>query len=139
MVKNPPNAGNLRDTGLISGWGRSPGGEYGHPVLYSCLENPMDRRAWRATVHEVTKTHAMTLKMLRTALLWRFEREKKMKMVSLRKKCVVLSARQFDTQVITCYCRLFQITLSESISLVGTNMIHERPKLSVSEVLHMHC
>ena len=77
MVKNPPNAGNLRDTGLIPGWGRSPGGEYGHPVLYSCLESPMDRRAWRATVLEVAKTYATTLKMLRTALLWRSAREKR--------------------------------------------------------------
>ena len=41
MVKNPPaNAG---DTGLIPGPGRSPGGEYGNPLQYSCQENPMDR------------------------------------------------------------------------------------------------
>ena len=46
-VKNPfVNAGELRDTGLIPGSGRSPGGEHGNPLQYSCLENPMDRGAW---------------------------------------------------------------------------------------------
>ena len=49
MVKNPPaNAGDL---GSIPGSGRSPGGGHGNPLQHSCLENPMDRGAWRATVH----------------------------------------------------------------------------------------
>ena len=57
MVKNPPaNAGDIRDTGLIPGLGRSPGGGYGDPVRYSCLENPMDRGAWRAIVPGVEKS-----------------------------------------------------------------------------------
>ena len=56
MVKNPPaSAGDLRDTGLIPELGRSPGGGHGNPLHYSCLENPMDRGAWRAIVHGVTK------------------------------------------------------------------------------------
>ena len=56
MVKNPPaNAGDTRDAGLIPGSGRFPGGGHGNPLQYSCLENPMDRRAWRATVHGVAK------------------------------------------------------------------------------------
>ena len=43
---NPPaNAGDIRDTGSISRLERSPGGGYGNPLQYSCLENPMDRRA----------------------------------------------------------------------------------------------
>ena len=55
-VKNPPaNAG---DVGLIPGWGRSPGGRNSSPLQYSCLENPMDRRAWRATVHRVSESDA---------------------------------------------------------------------------------
>ena len=41
--------------GLIPGFGRSPGGENGNPFQYSCLENPMDRGAWRDTVHGVAK------------------------------------------------------------------------------------
>ena len=49
------NAGELRDTGLIPGLGRFPGGRNGNLLQYSCLENPMDRRAWWAVVHEVTK------------------------------------------------------------------------------------
>ena len=55
-VKNPlAKVGDVRDGGSIPGWGRSPEGENGNPLLYSCLENPMDRGAWWATVHEVTK------------------------------------------------------------------------------------
>ena len=50
VVKNPPaNAGDMRDTGLIPGLGRCPGGGNGNPFQYFCLENPMDRGAWRAT------------------------------------------------------------------------------------------
>ena len=50
------NAGDLRDTGLIPGFGRSPGGDNGNPLHYSCQENPMDREAWWATVHSVAKS-----------------------------------------------------------------------------------
>ena len=57
MVKNPPaNAGDVRDTGLILGSGRSPAGGHGNLLQYSCLENPMDRRAWWATGHRVTQS-----------------------------------------------------------------------------------
>ena len=57
LVKNPPaNAGDARDVGLVPGWGRSPGEGNGNTLQYSCLENPMDRGAWRATVHGVTKS-----------------------------------------------------------------------------------
>ena len=55
MVKNSPaNAG---DVGLIPGLGRSPGKGNGYPLQYSCLENPMGRGAWWATVHGVTVGH----------------------------------------------------------------------------------
>ena len=54
MVKNPPaNAG---DEGSIQGSGRSCGEGNGNPLQYSCLENPMDRGAWKATVHGVKKS-----------------------------------------------------------------------------------
>ena len=78
MVKNPPaNAGDLRDVGSIPESGRSRGGGHSNPLQYSCLgdskareawqsivypwdgeelENPMDRVAWRVTVHGVTKS-----------------------------------------------------------------------------------
>ena len=57
VVKNPPaNAGDVRDAGSISGLGRFPEGEHGNPLQYSCLENPMDRGTWWATVHGVAKS-----------------------------------------------------------------------------------
>ena len=57
MVKNlPGNAGDLRDMGLIPGWGRSPGGGHGNPLQYSYLENPIDRGGWQASVHGVKKS-----------------------------------------------------------------------------------
>ena len=57
MVKNPPaSAGDIRDLGSIPALGRSPGGGHDNPLYYSCLENPMDRGAWWATVHRVTES-----------------------------------------------------------------------------------
>ena len=57
VVKNPPaNAGDTEDASLISGSGRSPGGGSGNPLQHSCLENPMDRGAWWATIHVVAKS-----------------------------------------------------------------------------------
>ena len=56
VVKNlPANTGDLRDVGSVPGLGRSPGERNGNPRQYSCLENPMGRGPWQATVHEVTK------------------------------------------------------------------------------------
>ena len=57
VVKNPPaNAGDMRDVGSIPGLARFPGGGHSNPLQHSCLENPMDRGAWRATVLGVTKS-----------------------------------------------------------------------------------
>ena len=57
VVKNmPAKTGGTGDVGLIPGLGRSPGGEYGNLLQYSCPENPMDRGAWRATVHRVAES-----------------------------------------------------------------------------------
>ena len=57
-VKNLPtaSAGDLREGGLIPGCGRSPREGNGNPLQSSCLQNPMNRGAWRATVHEVAKS-----------------------------------------------------------------------------------
>ena len=58
VVKNlPENAGEM---GLIPGLGRSPEGGNGNSLQYSCLENPMDRGAWWATVHRVAKESVAT-------------------------------------------------------------------------------
>ena len=57
VVKNSPaNAGDARDVGSIPGLGRSPRGGNGNPFQYSCLENSMNRGAWWAIVHGVTKS-----------------------------------------------------------------------------------
>ena len=57
MVKNlPAHLVEVRDVCLIPGSGRSPGGGHSYPLQYSCLENPVDRGAWWATVHRVTKS-----------------------------------------------------------------------------------
>ena len=56
MVKNlPTNTGDIRNAGSITELERSPREGHGNPLQYSCLENSMDREAWRATVHKVTK------------------------------------------------------------------------------------
>ena len=56
LKNSPANAGDVRDAGSIPGLGRSPGGGNGSPLQCSYLENPVDRGAWRATVHGVTKS-----------------------------------------------------------------------------------
>ena len=64
MVKDlPANAG---DAVSIPGLRRFPGGGNGNPLQYSCLGNPMDRGAWRATVHGVTKSQSLLRDRLRT-------------------------------------------------------------------------
>ena len=67
VVKNTPDsADDLRDTDLIPGLGRSPGEGHGKPLQYCCLENPMDRGAWRATVLGVAEsdmTEQLTLSL----------------------------------------------------------------------------
>ena len=56
-VKNPsPNVGDTRNSGLMPGSKRSPGEGNGNLLQYCCLENPMDRGAWRATVHGVAES-----------------------------------------------------------------------------------
>ena len=57
VAKNwPANAGDIRDMGSVPGLGRLPGGGHDNLLQYSCLENPMDRGAWWATVHRVAKS-----------------------------------------------------------------------------------
>ena len=63
MVKNPlANWRYIREVGLIPGLGKSPGGGHGNPLQYSCLENLVERGAWRAVVHWVASSP--------TQLLW---------------------------------------------------------------------
>ena len=56
--KSVANAGDVRDAGLIPGLGRFPGDGHGNPLQYPCLENSMDRGAWRTAVHGTVKSWA---------------------------------------------------------------------------------
>ena len=57
VAKNlPANAADIRDLGSVPGLGISSGGGHGSPLQYSCLESPLDRGTWRATVHRVAKS-----------------------------------------------------------------------------------
>ena len=62
----PANAGDTGDKGLVPESGGSPGGRNGNPLQYSCLENPMDRGGWRATVHRVAKSRTWLSDWART-------------------------------------------------------------------------
>ena len=73
VLKNlPANAGDVRDAGSIPGSGRSPGRGHGNPLQYSCLKNPMDRGAWRATAHSVAqnRTRLSDLAAAAAAAAW---------------------------------------------------------------------
>ena len=66
ILKNPPaNTGDVRDSSSVPGSGRSLGRGHGCLLQYSCLENPMDRGTWQATVHRVAKSQTQ-LKQLST-------------------------------------------------------------------------
>ena len=72
-LSSKESAYNAGDTGLVPGTGGSPGGGDGNPLQYSCLENPMDRGAWQATLHRVRKNWTQ-LKQIRS--LWIFKIQK---------------------------------------------------------------
>ena len=74
MVKDwPANAGDLRNAGFIPGSGRSPGGEHGNPLQYSCLENPMERGAWWDTIHRVKKSQTQLNQHSKPAAYYKFD------------------------------------------------------------------
>ena len=71
VVKNSPaNAKEVKDPGSIPGLGRSPGGRHGNPLQYSCLENPMERGHWWATVHRATKSQTQLKQLNMHACLY---------------------------------------------------------------------
>ena len=64
------NSGDAGDGGLITGSGKSPGGGHGNSLQYSCLDNPMDRAAWCATVHRISKNQTLLKQLnMHTCLL----------------------------------------------------------------------
>ena len=91
MVKNPPaNAGDKRDAGSIPRLGRSSGGGHGNPLQYSFPENPMDRGAWWATVHRVTKsqTQLEQLSMYARTIRQHFREYREVERTDVRKTLV---------------------------------------------------
>ena len=64
--EEPARAGDIRDAASTPGSGRCPGGGHGNPLQYSCLENPMDRGAWRAAVQRVTESQTRLSDLART-------------------------------------------------------------------------
>ena len=71
VIKNPPaNAGDAGEMGSIPGWRRSPEVGNGSPLQYSCLENPIDRGTWQATVHGVAKSQTRLSTQARMCSSW---------------------------------------------------------------------
>ena len=69
VVKNPPTNAGVIDVGSIPGSGRALGEGHGNPLQYSCLENPMDRGAWRAIIHSVTQSRTRLKQLSSSSLL----------------------------------------------------------------------
>ena len=115
MVKNSPtNAGDAGDRGSIPRLGGSPGGENGYPLQYSCQENPMDRGAWLATVHRVTKSWTW-LKGLRTRTVFSSSRISTFFFITL----VYLFCNTYCLQVPILYFLFFQY---DSLGLLNSTM-----------------
>ena len=71
VAKNlPANLRDIRDIGSIPGSGRSPGGRHGNPLQDSCLENPMNKGAWQATVHGITESRRRPQRWAQRRLVW---------------------------------------------------------------------
>ena len=70
VKKMPTNAGRTSDLDLIPGLERSPGEENDNPLRYSCLDNPMDRGAWQATVHGAEKSWTQLSAHARASCSW---------------------------------------------------------------------
>ena len=70
VVENPANAGDATEAGSIPGSGRSPEVGNGNLLQQSCLENPMDRGAWRASVHGTTKSQTQLRDSMAAAVAW---------------------------------------------------------------------
>ena len=92
VKKLPVNAADIRDWSLIPGLGRSPGGGHGNPLQYYCLENPMDRGAWWATVQRVAKSQ-MWLKQLSMHTIRSKWKIKKRKILCIKNICGQVKAK----------------------------------------------
>ena len=111
MVKNlPANAG---DECTISGLERSPGGRHGNTLQYSCLENPMDRGAWWATVHRVTKSWTQVKQLSIHAVALKKEIEERRREEGRERESVILFSRYTRKSA---FWTIFQNTKNEIVS-----------------------
>jgi len=90
-------AGDAEDVGSISGLGRSHGGGHGNPLLYSCLENPMDRGARQATVHRVANRQTQLKQLSMHACKKRKRRDKKRNRI-FKSESLVLQKPRYNSQ-----------------------------------------
>ena len=98
------SACNAGDLGLIPGSGRSPEEGNGNPLQYSCLENPMDREAWRATVHGVTRVgHNLATKPPNSWCVFILN------FLLLQVKIVGLAGRERGAKIIYILCKVFRL------------------------------
>ena len=89
VVENPPaSAGDLGDAGSVPGSGRSPGGGHSNPLKYSCLENPMDRGAWWATVRSITKIQTWLKRQPALSIVHSLDLDK-WTMTSIHHSCII--------------------------------------------------
>ena len=93
-LSDKESASNVRDPGSIPGSGTSPGERNSYPLQYSCLENPMDRRAWRATVHRVTKSQTRLSNQHTTT-----------SMVPLSQQIIVLYSLELETRKMSAHSK----------------------------------
>ena len=84
IKKLPANAGDQRGAGRFPGLGRSPEGGHGNPLQYSCLEKPMDKGAWRALIHRVTRSQTQLNRQ--HSIVKRKKKEKMLSLGSINKK-----------------------------------------------------
>ena len=88
MVKNlPANAGNTGEVDSTPGWGQPPGEGNGNSLQYCCLESPMDRGAWQATVHRVAKSQAQLSAHTHTHTNRHKDRESEIEAITQQVKC----------------------------------------------------
>ena len=111
VVKNQPtNAGDIRYVGSILGFGRSPGGGSGNPFQYSCLENPMDRGAWGATLGFIGSQSRTRLKQLSTHAH-----------LSFHTYCTVFLVFEWHLQEAIRWCVFWALALRTSLSFSQMN------------------
>ena len=121
---------NTGDLGLIPGLGRSPGEGNGNPLQYSCLENPMDRGAWWATVHEVTRVgHNLATKPPNSWCVFIPN------FLLLQVKFVGLTGRERGAKIIHILCKVFRLRKNTKIHSLNKYLLTTHQALVLFQTL----